>query len=248
MKIDEKYHEVNWSLDKLQRFWDFLARDEVSQSIYFARIWGKTVLQYVRRKMTLSGKIVDCGCGTGYLLKELLDHGFTAYGIDGSEKSIKETVLRCKNYKNFLGAEVADLQQLSFKDNDVDCVFLLEVLEHLDESYADCVLKEFKRVIKPGGKLIITVPNDENLDMYKVACPECGCVFHRMQHIKSFNELKLKSLIESYGFEVLLCEQLNFSFQKNLLRRAFFKCWLFLLNLRNAPVNRPNLVCIARVK
>ena len=247
MKVDVKYHEVNWSLDKLQRFWDFLARDEVAQNIYFGKLWGKTVLQYVRRITTLSGKIVDCGCGTGYLLQELLEAGFTACGIDNSEKSINETKLRCQNYKNFIGAEIADLQQMPFQDREVGCIFLMEVLEHLDEFYADCVLKEFKRVIKPGGKVIITVPNHENLDMHKVACPECGCVFHRMQHMKFFEEGSLRSLMQKHGFEIIHCEQVNFSFEKNLIRRILFGGYLSMMKMRNISVNKPNLICIAAV-
>ena len=48
--------------------------------------------------------------------------------------------------------------ELKHKNNSFDLVFLLEVLEHLD--YPETALKEIKRVLKPGGHLILGVPRE----------------------------------------------------------------------------------------
>lgn len=96
-------------------------------------------------------KVLDFGCGSGILVDELAKQGYDAHGLDISEEAIKFGVLQ--GIKN-LG--VIDSHKINFPDNTFDAVFMLDVLEHLeDEKWA---LDEIRRVLKPRGVAIIMVP------------------------------------------------------------------------------------------
>jgi hypothetical protein len=68
------------------------------------------------------------------------------------------------------------------------------------------MLGEIRRILKPGtGYLFVTTPNNENLEASTVFCPECGAVFHRYQHLRSFTIESLEELMRSHGFATTLC-------------------------------------------
>lgn len=96
-------------------------------------------------------KVLDFGCGSGILVDELVKQGYQSYGLDISEEAIEFGTLQ--GVKN-LG--VIDGHKVDFADSTFDAVFILDVLEHLeDEKWA---LDEIMRVLKPGGVVIIMVP------------------------------------------------------------------------------------------
>lgn len=82
-------------------------------------------------------KCLEIGCGSGELSKHLNNY----IGIDISPKTSK-----------FI---IGDAQKLPIKDNSVDLILLLDLLEHTDDKL---VMKETYRILKPGGYVIITVP------------------------------------------------------------------------------------------
>lgn len=90
-------------------------------------------------------RILDAGCGEGVIVEELKEKGYEIYGID-------------KNYESKYVIR-GDIKSTPFKENEFDVVLLLDVLEHLayDEQYT--ALKEIKRILKPSGILIMSVPN-----------------------------------------------------------------------------------------
>ena len=74
-------------------------------------------------------------------------------------------------------------------------------------------------VLKKGGKLIITVPNNENLKSGHVLCPNCLHYFHKMQHVKSFQEKDLDLIFNN--LDKVLSKELNINAQTNLLRYIY---------------------------
>ena len=65
----------------------------------------------------------------------------------------------------------------------------------LDEVLAECL-----RALAPGGRLFVTTPNGEDLDVERTICPECGCTFHRWQHVRSWTAQSLASRLSAVGF------------------------------------------------
>jgi SAM-dependent methyltransferase len=94
--------------------------------------------------------MLDAGCGTGLMLQELKVLGM-AEGVDISEEALQFCRKRgLENVRN------ADLMDLPFEDGRFDFVTALDVLEHLDDDTG--ALQEFRRVLKPGGRIFIFAP------------------------------------------------------------------------------------------
>jgi len=101
-------------------------------------------------------KVLDAGCGEGHLL-ELLENknkNNSYYGIDLTSEALARAKERCPNM-TFIQA---DLSKIDIEDNFFDFIVCTETLEHVD-TYQE-VINEFKRILKPGGYLVITFPNE----------------------------------------------------------------------------------------
>lgn len=99
-------------------------------------------------------KILDIGCGTGLLLKYIINRpNNIVYGIDISSKMVEVTrkKLPKKMKKN---VHIGDIEKLPFPDNFFDHVIASHVLQHV--SNIKKALQEMKRVAKFGGKIWIT--------------------------------------------------------------------------------------------
>ncbi len=98
-------------------------------------------------------KILDIGCGKGRFSEIFFMKGANIFGIDPSEKLLKEA--REKSFgKSFISGSATDLP---FSDNTFDCVFCIEVLEHVPDFRK--AVREMVRVLKRNGKLIIIDKN-----------------------------------------------------------------------------------------
>jgi SAM-dependent methyltransferase len=97
------------------------------------------------------GLLLDIGCGTGDLWRHLSDR-FTRYvGIDA---------LRYEGFpanEEFIEANI-DRPPLPFPDESADVVAAVETIEHLENPRA--FFRELRRLIKPGGWVIVTTPNN----------------------------------------------------------------------------------------
>ena len=100
-----------------------------------------------------NAKILDVGCGNGNLFSLLSEKKYELYGIDFSENMIDEAKRNCKREATFT---VADAEKLPFDDNAFDIVVCNASFHHY--IHPDAVLKEMRRVLRPGGKLIIGDP------------------------------------------------------------------------------------------
>lgn len=113
----------------------------------------------------LEGKwILDIGCGRGELACEAARRGAHAVGIDYAEAAIELSRERMDSLdaetRRRVEFKLADAKGLDFPDGSFDLVFLVDVYEHLHPHEIEHVLGEVKRVLRPGGALIIhTGPN-----------------------------------------------------------------------------------------
>lgn len=109
-------------------------------------------LQLVRRYVPLEGKcVLDVGCGMGMYTQAFLRYTPEVYGIEIEYPRALEAKART------LGVAQAVGEALPFADNSFDVAFSHEVLEHVQDDRR-CAA-EMVRVVRPGGHIVIFVPN-----------------------------------------------------------------------------------------
>lgn len=138
-------------------------------------------------------KLLDIGCGTGELLKELPPLG-DVFGIDSSPQAIAF----CKE-KGLKNVSVAEGTKIPFPNNSFDVILCLDVLEHIQDDSA--VLKEIYRVAKMGAIIFIFVPT------FKFLWGRSDEVSH---HLRRYRLPELRKKIEQNGLKVIRSSYFNF--------------------------------------
>jgi 2-polyprenyl-6-hydroxyphenyl methylase / 3-demethylubiquinone-9 3-methyltransferase len=92
-------------------------------------------------------KVLDVGCGAGFLANDLARKGLSVTGVDLSPESVK--VAAAHDETNSVRYEVADAARLPYPDQSFDVVTAMDFLEHVEDPAA--IIKEMGRVLKPGG-------------------------------------------------------------------------------------------------
>jgi SAM-dependent methyltransferase len=103
-----------------------------------------------RLALPAHAQILDAGCGSGRNMVELAQHG-TVVGVELAETSVE--LARARAAGEVLAGSVMDMP---FDDDAFDFAVSLDVIEHLQDDVG--ALRELRRVTKPGGALLITVP------------------------------------------------------------------------------------------
>ena len=88
---------------------------------------------------------------------------------------------------------------------------MAEVIEHILDEQLEATLERIADLTRPGGILVVTTPNNENLELGMAYCPVSNILFHRWQHVRSFTDLSLVGLLSSYGFEEVVTHKVEFS-------------------------------------
>lgn len=98
--------------------------------------------------------ILDAGCGNGTFAAQLGRHGYRVIGVDLSESGVAAARVNCPTGTFHVASIYNDFGALGV--DAVDAVVSLEVIEHLYDPLA--YLQNCARVLKPGGKLVLSTP------------------------------------------------------------------------------------------
>jgi SAM-dependent methyltransferase len=111
-------------------------------------------LRIVNAYIPAPARLLDLGCGTGYSSLRLAESGFDAVGMDLSRKFLSTASARTSRRLHY---SVGDALELPFADATFDGVTSFYMIEHVVD--VDGVLAEIRRVLRPGGRLVIICPN-----------------------------------------------------------------------------------------
>jgi SAM-dependent methyltransferase len=133
-------NEYQTMFDLENNYWWFVGRRAIVQSM----------LSQLTSGLYTSPHILDVGCGTGGNLTLLRRFG-RAFGLDPEPRALS----LCQQRESGLLVQ-GSATDLPFANDSMDIITALDVLEHLDDDVG--ALAEMRRVLRPGGSLLVTVP------------------------------------------------------------------------------------------
>lgn len=199
--IPFRRHPIEWTPEKVMRFWDWLGSSQPDEA-YFARMHGAEIVELARAHGVLRGRALDFGAGRGFLVEHLLAAGVATTALDLSRESLERIERSFAGRPGFEGTHHVSSLPTGLGAASFELAFLLETVEHLSDGELEATLGELARLLRAGGALVITTPNEEKLQARMVMCPDCGCEFHRVQHVRSVSAAWLAERLRAHGLDV----------------------------------------------
>jgi ubiquinone/menaquinone biosynthesis C-methylase UbiE len=160
------------------------------------------ILDIVRLKGT--ERVADVGCGTGTMLRVIsrtYPH-VRAYGIDPDLFLLTRARKKLVAAKDRVMLEQGVAQHIAQPDQSFDIVFCTLTLHHLPDKDKKLALNEMFRILKPGGRVVIT-------DFYRKGWQKGWFFFENYNYLRSCLEGKIPSFLEEAGFEAVSFFGLN---------------------------------------
>jgi ubiquinone/menaquinone biosynthesis C-methylase UbiE len=150
----------------------------------------KHMMKYMKflRKGSSSSplKMLDVGCGEGYYVRDAIEEGINAYGIDISTHALENALAEVKDRITF-----GSITEIPFSDEEFDVMTAFDVIEHIHPKDTLNAITEIRRVLKPDGIVIITTPSSNFGDWVS-----------DLTHINVRPPKFWKLLLEEYNFKV----------------------------------------------
>ncbi len=177
--MEEVAYDIIYDLENTH--WWYRVRRELVNKILSGEV--------SRRKAPL--KILDVGCGTGLLMKEMQKFG-PVDGVDFSERAIAY----CK--ERGLSPRLGSAEALPYGDNSFDAAIFFDVMEHLENDAQAC--GEVYRVLAPGGMVLVSVP----AFMFLWSITDIVS-----QHYRRYTRKQVVARLKDAGFEVAYASYFN---------------------------------------
>lgn len=159
--------------------------------------YNKIALGITRKQIKLVGKnnfVLDVGCSDGFLTKQIAKNN-KVIGIELSKIAVQ------KARKMGLDARIGNAYKLPFKNSIFDVVHCSHLIEHVLN--VDRALKEMRRVLKHGGRLIVSTPNFCSFkDRILVLFGHLPVYALHPDHVRFFNLSRLKKHLIKNGFKI----------------------------------------------
>jgi len=175
-------HFHTWTPESISRLWSVWTNNRVLREQFYPAAYYEALLDEAAPYLGGTDVIADIGTGSGTVVSLLQQRrlGRRVRGVDLSPSSI--AALRTK----FAGDEsfsfhVGSITATGLDTASCDLVICTETFEHLFPGDFTAGLAEISRVLKPGGRLLASVPLEERPNF--VVCPECTAIFTPYQHM-----------------------------------------------------------------
>ena len=130
------------------------------------------------------------------------ERGARAFGIDISEPTLIQARAAFTREAGPLRAAAADVRALPFRDASFDAIYSMGTIEHFDET--EQAVEEMARVLKPGGRAIVGVPNRYDPFLRPLLATVLQAVgLYGYGYEKSYSRRALKQMLEKAGLDVV---------------------------------------------
>lgn len=176
---------------------DYYSHQE-NQHGFIPKIYESVKKVNLRNKVKLAigdlpkGHLLDIGCGVGDFLLQIVAKGWQIHGIEPSEGARKISTARL-GVSPLLPSESCQLEDAS-----LDVITLWHVLEHVDDLHFQ--INEFQRLLKPGGRLVLAVPNYQSFDAKHYGA--FWAAWDVPRHLNHFCLDSLDPILHSVGFQL----------------------------------------------
>lgn len=155
-------------------------------------------LAFLRSHLQGGKRVLDVGCGEAWFTHALRQEGVAAVGADVASEPLRRARSRWGELDLRL---IEEEQGWPFADAEFDLVWAGEVIEHV----ADTVgwLSELRRVLRPGGALLISTPAHDLLTRLSLALSPGAFEAHfdpRCDHLRFYGRRSLRRLLEDFRF------------------------------------------------
>ncbi len=163
------------------------------------------------------GRLLDIGCGLGYFLYAAVQLGYEGEGLDISTDSAAYVREELK-----IKVTTGDIKEVDYGEASFDVITMWHFLEHTPDPRA--YLEKAVRWLKPGGLLVVDVPNYEGTDARRTWENWKG--WQLPYHFYHFTPQTLGAILQKYGFLPLrkksyLSEEVKERLSRSLLTRPF---------------------------
>jgi SAM-dependent methyltransferase len=195
--VEEFAWEKTWAAEKVRRRSERPLFRALDTAAGFRWKFRKDAKDRYRR-MFRSGRVLDIGCGSGDSLPEPL----IPYGVELSAalQAVSDPKFRARGGYVLLGPAIDKLAE--FDEGFFDGVLMSSILEH--DMNPKALLAGVRRVLKPGGKLYLKLPNFGSSNRKVMGGKWCG--FRYPDHVNYFTVPQVADMARETGFE---SQQLN---------------------------------------
>lgn len=242
--------EIVWDASKVALFWKFYSENPKNHGAWMSE--GSRVAINKKMKEILPNGflsdpkfICDWGCGTGNFAKAFVAKGHKVFGLD-QDVVVSQIPTDSDRFVGISDSSV-------IKDEELDLIYALEVIEHIIDSEIQKTFGEWRRVLKKNGYLLLTTPNEENLKENSIFCPNCETQFHSVQHVRSLSTASISKMLNENGFKVekVWLGEFFFATKRGLaieiLRKIRFGARK-LKEIKNKDLKQPHMMVLCKLK
>lgn len=198
--------DVDQVVKKIGEYWDIRSQDfDKDHDTEIISQWEKTLEYLLGADKKKS--ILDLGTGTGFLANLTAKLGYASVGVDISEEMLRLAVKHAKEKQVNAVYMMGNVLELPFLEDTFDFIINCRLIWTLVE--ADKAIQEWKRVIKPGGKILCfnRMQEEAGLTVFKENFYENELVDKELK-IKTASMKELTALLERNGLEKVKIEKL----------------------------------------
>lgn len=167
---------------------------------YFSKMRAYSQFNYIMKRCYIkpNGRVLEVGCGEGYLIYNFKKAGYDTKGLELNEYMVKKAQKK-------LGLDLKKEDLLQIKNEKFDLIIMSHVIEHFTDPIK--ILNHCKHLLNKGGTLFLEVPDSPLPPSKKVDLHE----YLGTTHIFNFKAKSLELLIKASGFKLINVKKFGYN-------------------------------------